>query len=190
MASISTRRCPTITSPRSFKSSAVRLGRTFSLISFSRNAYIPFKTNAAQPIPEVHYGVLMTSFGAGAGPGHIADAITSAVASSSTREAVPLAPPIPKDAKEPSEVDAEARTSAEMTSSSRLPTSTGPIAPIKRGRDCCCVSPQARWCSPRSLIPVPRCHFGTKTGRLRSPLSTVPAEIISRRFRNVHHHRF
>ena len=38
MASSSIRRCPTITTPRSFKSSAVRLGRTFSLISFSRNA--------------------------------------------------------------------------------------------------------------------------------------------------------
>jgi len=25
---------------------------------------------------------------------------------------------------------------------------------------------------------------------LRSPLSTIPAEIISRRFRNVHHRRF
>jgi hypothetical protein len=35
MASSSIRRCPTITTPRS---SAVRLGRTFSLISFSRNA--------------------------------------------------------------------------------------------------------------------------------------------------------
>ena len=49
-----------------------------------------------------------------------------------------------------------------------LPTQElGIIAPIKRGvRDCCCVSPQARWRSPRSLIPVPRCHFGTKTGQL------------------------
>ena len=26
--------------------------------------------------------------------------------------------------------------------------------------------------------------------RLRSPLSTVPAEILSRRFRNAHHHGF
>jgi len=25
---------------------------------------------------------------------------------------------------------------------------------------------------------------------LRSPLSTVPAEILSRRFRNAHHHGF
>jgi hypothetical protein len=36
------RRCPTVPTPKSFKSSAVRLGRTFSLISFSRNvASIP-----------------------------------------------------------------------------------------------------------------------------------------------------
>jgi hypothetical protein len=39
----------------------------------------------------------------------------------------------------------------------------GIITLIKRGvRDCCCVSPQARWRSPRSPMPVPRCHFGTK----------------------------
>src|ERR1700730_6007195 len=38
MASSSRRRCPTKVMPRSFKSSAVRLGRTLSSISFSRNA--------------------------------------------------------------------------------------------------------------------------------------------------------
>ena len=38
MASSSFRRCPTIPTPRSFRSSAVRLGRTVSSISFSRNA--------------------------------------------------------------------------------------------------------------------------------------------------------
>jgi hypothetical protein len=37
-ASSSLRRCPTILTPRSFKSSAVKLGRTASSISFSRNA--------------------------------------------------------------------------------------------------------------------------------------------------------
>jgi hypothetical protein len=38
MASKILRRCPTIETPRSFRSSAVRLGRTVSSISFSRNA--------------------------------------------------------------------------------------------------------------------------------------------------------
>src|SRR5262249_59847656 len=37
-ASRSFRRCPTIPMPKSFKSSAVKLGRTVSSISFSRNA--------------------------------------------------------------------------------------------------------------------------------------------------------
>ncbi len=37
MASSSVRRCPTMTTPRSFKSSAVKRGRTFSLIALSRN---------------------------------------------------------------------------------------------------------------------------------------------------------
>jgi hypothetical protein len=41
MASKILRRCPTIETPRSFRSSAVRLGRTVSSISFSRNA-LPF----------------------------------------------------------------------------------------------------------------------------------------------------
>jgi hypothetical protein len=36
-----------------------------------------------------------------------------------------------------------------------------------------------------------RARFDTSsTVRLRSPLSTLPAEILSRRFRNAHHHRF
>ena len=35
--SIAMRRCPTMTTPRSFKSSAVKLGRTLSSIAFSRN---------------------------------------------------------------------------------------------------------------------------------------------------------
>jgi hypothetical protein len=38
MASRSFRRCPTIPTPKSFKSSAVKAGRTVSSISFSRNA--------------------------------------------------------------------------------------------------------------------------------------------------------
>ena len=38
MASSSLRRCPTNPTPRSFKSSAVKLGRTVSSILFSRNA--------------------------------------------------------------------------------------------------------------------------------------------------------
>ena len=43
IASSSLRRCPTAETPRSFRSSAVRLGRTVSSISFSRNAasYFP-----------------------------------------------------------------------------------------------------------------------------------------------------
>src|SRR5262245_8812808 len=43
MASRILRRCPTIETPRSFRSSVVRLGRTVSSISFSRNAasYFP-----------------------------------------------------------------------------------------------------------------------------------------------------
>jgi hypothetical protein len=38
MALRSFRRCPTKTTPKSFKSSAVKVGRTVSSISFSRNA--------------------------------------------------------------------------------------------------------------------------------------------------------
>ena len=38
IASNSARRCPTMLTPISFRSSAVKFGRTFSLISFSRNA--------------------------------------------------------------------------------------------------------------------------------------------------------
>ena len=38
MASSSLRRCPTIPTPRSFRSSAVKFGRTVSSIAFSRNA--------------------------------------------------------------------------------------------------------------------------------------------------------
>jgi hypothetical protein len=38
IASSSLRRCPTMPTPRSFKSSAVRFGRTVASISLSRNA--------------------------------------------------------------------------------------------------------------------------------------------------------
>ena len=38
IASSRTRRCPTIVTPKSFKSSAVRRGRTLSVIAFSRKA--------------------------------------------------------------------------------------------------------------------------------------------------------
>ena len=38
IASSRTRRCPTMVTPKSFKSSAVRRGRTFSFIAFSRKA--------------------------------------------------------------------------------------------------------------------------------------------------------
>ena len=60
MASSSLRRCPTIPTPRSFRSSAVRLGRTVSSISFSRNAasYL-FEAEAPQPTPDIHDGVLI-----------------------------------------------------------------------------------------------------------------------------------
>src|SRR6516164_5254853 len=53
--------------------------------------------------------------------------------------------------------------------------------------------------APRGAIPMredcapPRQTSGFDTSaavRLRSPLSTVPAGILSRRFRNAHHHGF
>jgi hypothetical protein len=51
MASSSFRRCPTMPTPRSFKSSAVKLGRTTSSIACSRNAtsYCPRPRLRSQP---------------------------------------------------------------------------------------------------------------------------------------------
>ena len=57
MASRSLRRCPRAATPSSFRFSAVRLGRTVSSISFSRNAasYCP-EAKAPQPDHDVHDG--------------------------------------------------------------------------------------------------------------------------------------
>ena len=57
MASSSLRRCPSAVTPSSFRSSAVRLGRTVSSISFSRNAASYFsEAQAPQPDHNVHDG--------------------------------------------------------------------------------------------------------------------------------------
>src|ERR1700730_8231269 len=55
MASRSLRRCPTIPTPKSFRSSAVRLGRTVSSISFSRNAasYLSRPRLRSQPLRSI-----------------------------------------------------------------------------------------------------------------------------------------
>jgi hypothetical protein len=44
--------------------------------------------------------------------------------------------------------------------------------------------------SPLAPASALGCFDTSLTVRLRSPLSTVPAGIIARRFRNAHHHDF
>ena len=54
MTSSSIRRCPTITTPRSFKSSAVKRGRTFSYCVLAECRLVLFEAQAPQPTSEVH----------------------------------------------------------------------------------------------------------------------------------------
>ena len=55
MASSSLRRCPTIGTPRSFKSSAVKIGRTSRIDRvLAEYRLVPFEAKAPQPTSEVH----------------------------------------------------------------------------------------------------------------------------------------
>jgi hypothetical protein len=51
------RRCPTTETPKSFKSSAVRLGRSFSVMAFSRKA----ASYCSRPRPRNHTAKSMTA---------------------------------------------------------------------------------------------------------------------------------
>ena len=57
MASSSLRRCPRAATPSSFRSSAVRLGRTFVYLVFAERSLILSKAKAPQPDHDVHEGV-------------------------------------------------------------------------------------------------------------------------------------
>ena len=81
IASSSLRRCPTMLTPSSFRSSAVRLGRTVSSISFSRNAAsylsrprLRSQTTTSMTAPTIgggaHHGSVRRVCPGGVGAGH------------------------------------------------------------------------------------------------------------------------